>query len=151
MNGVTATFHRPHGQKEARSYQVRDVRRFLEEVRNNSMKYKGYSAHIEYSEEDKCLVGHIAGITDIVGFHADTVPELQEAFEEAVEDYLETCEKLNKPPQKPYSGNLRLRIPPDIHVAIAKAAEASGKDLNQWVTETFSHAVNDMLSVQSKT
>ena len=67
------------------------------------MKYKGYSAHIEYSEEDKCLVGHIAGITDIVGFHADTVPELQEAFEEAVEDYLETCEKLGKPPQKPYS------------------------------------------------
>jgi predicted aspartyl protease len=43
------------------------------------MKYKGYSAHIEYSEEDRCLVGHIAGITDIVGFHADTVPELQEA------------------------------------------------------------------------
>jgi predicted HicB family RNase H-like nuclease len=115
------------------------------------MKYKGYSAHIEYSEEDKCLVGHIAGITDIVGFHGDTVPELQEAFEEAVEDYLEMCDTLNKPPQKPYSGNLRLRIPPDIHVAIAKAAEASGKDLNQWVTETFSHAVNDTLSVQSKT
>lgn len=105
------------------------------------MKYKGYSADIEYSEEDRCLVGHIAGITDIVGFHADTVPELQVAFEEAVEDYLETCQKLNKLPQKPYSGNLRLRIPPDIHVAIAKAAEASGKDLDQWATDTFSHAV----------
>ena len=36
-----------------------------------------------YSEEDRCLVGHIAGITDIVGFHADTVPELQEAFEDS--------------------------------------------------------------------
>lgn len=110
------------------------------------MKYKGYSADIAYSEEDKCLVGHIAGITDIVGFHADTVAELQVAFEEAVEDYLETCQKLNKSPQKPYSGNLRLRIPPDIHVAIAEAAEASGKDLDQWATETFTYAV----SVQSK-
>ncbi len=69
------------------------------------MKSKGYSARVEYSEKDKCLVGHIAGITDIVGFHADTVPELREAFEEAVEDYLETCAKLNKPAQKPYSGN----------------------------------------------
>lgn len=105
------------------------------------MEYKGYIAHIEQSEEDGCLVGHIAGITDIVGFHADTAPELQAAFEEAVEDYLETCEKLNKLPQKPYSGNLRLRIPPDIHVAIAKAAEASGKNLDQWATDTFSHAV----------
>ena len=47
------------------------------------MKYKDYRARIEYSEEDQCLVGHIAGITDIIGFHADTVAELQEAFEEA--------------------------------------------------------------------
>jgi len=32
LNGVTATFHRPHKQKEARSYQVRDVKHFLEEA-----------------------------------------------------------------------------------------------------------------------
>ena len=105
------------------------------------MKYKGYSARIEYSEEDSCLVGHIAGITDIIGFHADTVSELQEAFEEAVEDYLETCQKLDKSPQMPYSGELRLRIPPDIHAAIARAAEACGKDMNQWVIDAFNHAV----------
>ena len=72
------------------------------------MEYKGYIAHIEQSEEDGCLVGHIAGITDIVGFHADTAPELQAVFEEAVEDYLATCKRLNKPPQEPYSGKLRL-------------------------------------------
>lgn len=115
------------------------------------MKYKGYNAHIEYSEEDRCLIGHIAGITDIIGFHADTVPELLDAFEEAVDDYLETCQKLDKPAQRPYSGNLRLQIPPDIHVAIARAAEASGKNLDQWATEAFAHAVNETLSVQSKT
>ena len=45
------------------------------------MKYKEYSAHIAYSEEDGCFIGHIAGITDIVGFHADTDSELQAAFE----------------------------------------------------------------------
>ena len=105
------------------------------------MEYKGYRAHIEQSEEDGCLVGHIAGITDIVGFHADTAPELQAAFEEAVEDYLATCKRLNKPPQKPYSGKLMLRIPPDIHVAIAEAAEASGRSLDQWAVDTFSQAV----------
>ncbi len=68
-----------------------------------------------------------------------------------MEDYLETCERLNKRPQKSYSGKLRLQIPPDIHLAIAEAAEASGKDLNQWATETFTHALDDALSVQSKT
>ncbi|MBK8431892.1 MAG: type II toxin-antitoxin system HicA family toxin [Chloroflexi bacterium] len=32
LNGVVATFHRPHPQKEAKPYQVRDARRFLEQV-----------------------------------------------------------------------------------------------------------------------
>ncbi len=30
LNGVVATFHRPHPRKEAKPYQVRDARRFLE-------------------------------------------------------------------------------------------------------------------------
>ena len=29
MNGVVATFHRPHPQKEAKPYQVQDAREFL--------------------------------------------------------------------------------------------------------------------------
>ena len=32
LNGVIATFHRPHPQKEAKPYQVRDAQRFLEEA-----------------------------------------------------------------------------------------------------------------------
>ena len=32
LNGVIATFHRPHPEKEAKPYQVRDARRFLEQA-----------------------------------------------------------------------------------------------------------------------
>jgi hypothetical protein len=32
LNNVVATFHRPHPQKEAKPYQVRDARRFLEQA-----------------------------------------------------------------------------------------------------------------------
>jgi predicted HicB family RNase H-like nuclease len=105
------------------------------------MTYKGYAARIEYSDEDECFIGHIAGIQDVVGFHGDSVAALREAFEEAVNDYLETCEKLNRPPQKPYSGNLMLRVPPEIHAAVATAAEVSGKSINQWAADTFDRAV----------
>lgn len=55
----------------------------------NLMTYKGFTARIEYSDEDKCFVGHIAAIRDIVGFHGESLPEMQAAFEEAVDDYLE--------------------------------------------------------------
>lgn len=32
LNDVVATFYRPHPQKEAKPYQVRDARRFLEQA-----------------------------------------------------------------------------------------------------------------------
>ncbi len=106
-----------------------------------TMKYKNYAAKIEYSDEDECFVGHIAAIKDIVGFHGESAAKLRAAFEEAVDDYLETCEKLNRTPQKSYSGNLMLRVPAELHAAVAAAAEVSGKSINQWATETFAEAV----------
>ena len=32
LNGVVATFHRPHPHKEAKPYQVRDARKFFEQA-----------------------------------------------------------------------------------------------------------------------
>lgn len=58
------------------------------------MTYKGYAAQIEYSDEDACFVGHIAGIADVIGFHADNVQDFRDAFVVAVNDYLAACEKL---------------------------------------------------------
>lgn len=106
-----------------------------------AMTYKGYAARIEYSEEDQCLVGHIVGISDVVGFHGECVTELRQAFQEAVDDYLETCERLGRPPQKPFSGRLMLRVPPDVHAAVATHARVSGKSINQWAAEVFMQAV----------
>ena len=47
----------------------------------NMMKYKGYIARIEFDEEDRIFVGHLAEIRDIVGFHGTTVDELECAFQ----------------------------------------------------------------------
>lgn len=65
----------------------------------NVMHYKDYSARLEYSDEDACFIGHVAGIRDVVGFHGESVQALKAAFEEAVDDYLATCKKLKRPPQ----------------------------------------------------
>jgi predicted HicB family RNase H-like nuclease len=52
------------------------------------MNYKGYFAKIEFDSEDRIFVGHIIGIQDVVGFHGESVAELETAFQEAVDDYL---------------------------------------------------------------
>jgi len=101
----------------------------------NTMTFKGYAARIEYSDEDSCFVGHIAGIKDVIGFHADSVKELRKAFKDAVDDYLATCEKVNRAPLKPYSGKMMLRVPPEVHARAAMMAEAHKMSLNQWAAE----------------
>ena len=106
----------------------------------STMTYKRYAARIEYSDEDGCFIGHIAGIIDVIGFHADTVNDLRAAFVEAVDDYLTTCEKLGRTPQKPYSGKLMLRVPPEVHAHAAMMAQAHGKSLNQWAADVLMSA-----------
>lgn len=103
----------------------------------NAMTYKGYSARIEFDSEDRIFVGHVVGIRDIISFHGTTVDELSKSFHEAVDDYLEACEKLGQSPNKPYSGKLMLRIPPELHAAVAVEAELKGKSINQWASETL--------------
>ena len=96
------------------------------------MKHNGYFAKVEFDPEDRIFVGRIIGIRDVVGFHGESVTELETAFQEAVDNYLAACKVLGQEPNKSYSGNLMLRIPPEIHAAVASAAEASGKSINQW-------------------
>ena len=76
----------------------------------HTMSYKGYTARIEYDDDDGIFTGRIAGIRDGVSFHADAVEGLREAFHEAVEDYIETCAKIGKEPQKAFSGQVTFRI-----------------------------------------
>ena len=107
---------------------------------NNIMTYKGYSARIEYDGEDELFFGRLAGIRDGVTFHADNVEDLKQAFQDAVEDYLETCAKIGKQPLKPASGRLMFRVDPEIHRRAAQAAELAGKSLNQWAEDVLDKA-----------
>lgn len=110
------------------------------------MTYKGYAARIEFSDEDGCFVGHIAGITDIIGFHGETVEQLRAAFREAVEDYLETCAKTGIAPKKPYSGKIMLRVSPELHARAAMVAAAKGKSLNALAGEALERATSGLES-----
>lgn len=107
----------------------------------STMTYNGFAARVEYSEEDACFVGHVAGIRDRVGFHGESVAELRTAFREAVDDYLDTCKKLGRAPSKPYSGQFRLRLAPELHARAAMTAEMHGKSLNTWVADVIEKSI----------
>jgi len=108
----------------------------------NSMTYKGYLSRIEYDDEDRIFIGRLTGIRDIVTFHGDSVTALETAFHEAVDDYLQACERLGQQPEKPASGNLMLRVPSEVHQAAIAAARASGTSLNQWAAKALAEAAH---------
>ncbi len=56
------------------------------------MDYKGYEAVVNYDEEAKICSGEVINTRDVITFHAESVPELEKAFQDSVDDYLEFCE-----------------------------------------------------------
>ena len=103
----------------------------------NAMTYKGYTARIEYDARDEIFVGRILGIQEHITFHGSTVAALSRDFRAAVDHYLADCAARRRPAQKPYSGKILLRVPPDLHARAATTAEAQGKSLNQWAVEVL--------------
>ena len=102
--------------------------------------YKGYSARIEYDARDNILVGHIDGISDIIGFHAESVDDIETAFHDAVDDYLAMCADFGKEPQRPANGKMMLRVAPAIHSAALSAARMAGQSLNKWAEAALAQA-----------
>jgi predicted HicB family RNase H-like nuclease len=107
----------------------------------SSMSYKGYTARVEFDERDNIFVGRILGVRNIISFHGETVAELRAELKSAVDDYLAECEEQGLKPEKPASGKLLLRVPPEIHGKALVVAQAAGKSLNQWATEVLQRAV----------
>ncbi len=117
----------------------------------NVLEYEGYSARVDLDPDDECFVGRLAGINDVIGFHGSTIAELKAAFHEAVDDYIETCRKAGKAPERPFSGKVMFRIAPEIHARAALAAQLKGISLNQWAEEVLAQAANAKPSPNSRT
>lgn len=109
----------------------------------STMNYKGYYAQIEYDADDEIFFGRLAGIRDGVSFHGYTVTELKTAFQESVDEYIKTCAKIGKNPQKPFSGKVMFRINPETHRKASLAAELNGISLNQWAERALKQVASE--------
>ena len=105
----------------------------------NTIEYKGYIGSIEYSSEDKLFFGKIELIDDLVTFEADSASELEANFQNAVEEYLQTCAQLGRKPQKTYKGVFNVRIDPKLHQKLHQEALKAGLSLNAFVQKVLSN------------
>ncbi len=103
----------------------------------NTMKYRGYTARIDFDERDNIFVGDIVGMSERLRFHGASVDELRGDFEFAVDHYLAACAAAGQKPERQASGRLLVRLPAEIHAAAGAMAAAEGKSLNQWIGEAL--------------
>ena len=103
----------------------------------NTMTYKGYLGSVAYSDKDNVFFGKIEGINGLVNFEGESVRELQEAFHEAVDDYLAYCKDEGIEPEKSYTGLLSVRLSPKMHRKIAMLAKQAGISINGFIKKTL--------------
>ena len=108
----------------------------------NALKYKGYTGTVLFDADDRIFHGRLMGITDVITFEGTSVNELEKDFRSAVDEYLKTCKKLGREPEKPFSGRFMVRVPPELHCAIALAAKRNRKSVNAWVAEICENHVH---------
>ncbi len=101
------------------------------------IEYRGYTGTFEYDPELELLAGHVVDLSDEIYFEGESVTELKSSMYRAVDHYLAVCEERGDTPDKSYSGQLRLRMDPELHRSVAIAASTAGKSLNTWIVEAL--------------
>lgn len=105
------------------------------------LKHKGYTGTVEYDPEENILFGKVINANAVITFTAKDADEIKKEFVASVDCYLETCRKKGIEPRKPYSGNIRLRIDPQLHQKLAIKAAQEKASLNAIITNAIEQVV----------
>lgn len=108
------------------------------------IEYKGYLGDVIFDSEAHLFHGEVINTRDVITFQGKSVDELEKAFIDSVEDYLEWCKEDGVSPERPYSGKFNLRLSPELHKEVAITAKKMKISINKFVEK----AVVDELTLQ---
>lgn len=101
------------------------------------MTYKNYLAKVVYDEDANLFHGEVVNIRDVITFEGSSVDELQLAFKESVNDYLEFCKIRNEKPDSPLNEFISINLPLEKQILLRNAAQKSGKNFDEWILEVL--------------
>jgi predicted HicB family RNase H-like nuclease len=104
------------------------------------LKYKGYTGIVQFDDEAMIFHGEITGTRDVITFRGTTPEEIKAEFEKSVDGYINWCKELGQEPEKPFSGNIHLRLQPELHAKLAAQAKFNGISLNNYINQTLRRA-----------
>lgn len=109
---------------------------------SNTMVIDGYRAVITFDTDIDMFRGEFLELNGGADFYARDVAGLKREGSTSLKVFLDMCREDGVEPRRRFSGKFNLRIPSDLHAAIATAAAAEGKSLNQWVMDELRAGVS---------
>lgn len=101
------------------------------------LKYKNYIGSVQFDDEAMIFHGEVLGLRDVITFRGTTPSEIKNEFERSIDGYLEWCHELGQEPEKPFSGNIHVRLKPDLHAELSLEAKLLKISLNTYINQTL--------------
>lgn len=108
------------------------------------IEYRGFYGVVHFSSEDGCLYGKIVGVNDLVTFEGQSVSEIEQAFKDAVVDYISLCKEVGKKPLRSVKGSFNVRLDPETHLKALIKAEVEGYSLNKLIKHAVEKEVESI-------
>ncbi|MGA8164193.1 MAG: type II toxin-antitoxin system HicB family antitoxin [Waddliaceae bacterium] len=105
------------------------------------LKYRGYAGIVQFDDKAMIFHGEVVGLRDVITFRGTTPEEIKKEFKTSIDGYLDWCKELGREPEKPFSGNIHLRLQPDLHARLVAEAKLQGLSLNSYINTTLKRAV----------
>lgn len=109
------------------------------------MEYKGYRASVTFDSDAGVFHCEVVDTRDVIVFEGTSVEQLQEKFQFSIDDYLTVCAERGREPDKPFSGQIPLRVSSAVHRSATATARSEGKSVNSWLAETVERAASETL------
>lgn len=97
--------------------------------------HKGYTGRVEFDDEAGIFHGEVIDLKDVITFQGRSVEELEQAFRDSIDDYMDFCAERNEEPDKPFTGKLTLQLRPELHRRVYVRALREGKSLDEWIND----------------
>ena len=104
------------------------------------LEHKGYTGQVEFDGEAGIFHGEVLDTRDVITFQGTTVDEIEQAFQDSVDDYIEFCSERGEEPDRPFSGRLMVRLSSDLHRRLYVEARRYGKSLNQLISDRLAQS-----------
>jgi predicted HicB family RNase H-like nuclease len=114
------------------------------------MQHKGYYGSVHFDPDEPVIYGKLEFIKALISYEANDAEGIKQAFQGAVEDYLDICKKEDRTPEKPFKGSFNIRAGHKLHEKIALAAQRENLSINKFICAILEKACHQKKSARHR-